>query len=314
MRYRLILPIAALVAALLVVPAAQAKPKVGLSEQNPNVFADAHWKPLKLKRSRYILSWDYAKVPFQLAAATDFMNRAHAAKQDVLVEFSARSGCYSNNHPGKKFRYSKTKACRAPSVSAYKKAVKGFRKQFPYAKTFAPWNEVNHVSQPTYKSPKLAAKYFKAMKSVCKKCTVLAADLLDQRNIDSYLAKFQKASKRKGRIWGLHNYNDVNRHASKGIRRVLNVTKGQLWLTETGGLVKFDTSGFKYSPSRAAKATKYLFKLAKQYKRIKRVYVYRWFGEPNSKKTRFDSGLVGPKGESRPGLKQFKKSIKGLPR
>ena len=85
-----------------------------------------------------------------------------------------------------------------------------------------------------------------------------------ERNIDSYLRQFQKASKGKGRIWGLHNYKDVNRHKSKGIQRVLRVTKGQLWLTETGGLVQFKTSGFKYSPKRAAKATKYMFKLAQE--------------------------------------------------
>jgi hypothetical protein len=307
MRYRLILlPIAALLTAFLAAPAAQAKPRAGLSEQNPAVFDSASWKQLKLKRSRYVVSWDYAKSAAERAEVSAFMTRAHAAKQDVLVEFNSHRGCFVNN------RYKKTKACKGPSVSAYKKAVKGFRKEYPYAKTFAPWNEVNHVSQPTYRSPKLAAKYFKAMKSVCKKCTVLAADLLDQRNIDGYLRKFQKASKHKGRIWGLHNYNDVNRHASKGIRRVLAVTKGQLWLTETGGLVQFKTSGFKYSPKRAAKATKYLFKLARSYKRIKRVYVYRWFGAPRSE--RFDSGLVGPNGETRAGLKQFKKSIRGLPR
>lgn len=306
MRYRVILPIAALMAALLVAPAAQAKPKVGLSEQNPAVFDSASFKKLKLKRARYIVSWDWAKSASEVAEVTAFMNRAHAAKQDVLVEFNSHRGCFTGK------RYKKTKACKAPSVSAYKKAVKGFRKAFPYAKTFAPWNEINHISQPTYKSPKLAVKYWKAMKASCKKCTILAADLLDQRNIDSYLRRFQKASKHKGRIWGLHNYNDVNRHKSKGIQRVLRVTKGQLWLTETGGLVKFTTSGFKYSPKRAAKATKYLFKLAKKYKRIKRVYVYRWFGAPKTE--RFDSGLVGPNGETRPGLKQFRKSIKGLPR
>jgi hypothetical protein len=306
MRYRLILPIAALAIALLAVPAAQAKPRAGLSEQNPAVFTDAHWKPLKLKQVRYIVSWDYAKQPFELAEVSGYLNAAHGARQNVLVEFGARRGCFVNN------RYRKTKACKAPSVKTYTKAVKNFRKQFPFVKTFAPWNEVNHLSQPTYKKPKLAASYYKAMKSACKKCTVLAADFLDQRNIDGYLQKFQKYSKHKGRIWGLHNYNDVNRHSSKGIRRVLAVTRGQLWLTETGGLVQFRTSGFKYSPSRAAKATKYLFSLAKKYKRIKRIYVYRWFGEKKS--ARFDSGLVGPHGESRPGLKQFKKSIRGLPR
>src|SRR3954467_10668108 len=200
MRYRLLLPLAVLLAALLVAPAAQAKARVGLSEQSPALFSQANWQKLKLKRVRYIVSWDYAKQGFEQTEVSSFLSAAHAAKQDVLVEFNARRGCFTGT------RYKKTKACRAPSTRAYKKAVKGFRKQFPYAKTFAPWNEVNHISQPTYKSPKLAAKYFKTMKSACRKCTVLAADLLDQRNIDSYLRRFQKASKHKGRIWGLHNY------------------------------------------------------------------------------------------------------------
>ena len=288
MRYRLILPLAALLATMVVVPAAQAKARVGLSEQSPALFSQANWQKLKLKRVRYIVSWDYAK-------------------QDVLVEFNARRGCFTGT------RYKKTKACRAPSQSAYKKAVRGFRKQFPFVKTFAPWNEVNHVSQPTYKKPKLAAAYYKSLKSVCKKCTIVAADVLDSSNVASYVRSFQRYSKHKGRIWGLHNYKDVNRRQTKGISHLSSVTKGQIWLTETGGFVQFKGSGgFKYSLKRAAARTKYMFQLAKRYKRIKRIYVYRWFGEKRS--ARFDAGLVGPTGGSRPGLTQFRKSIKGLPR
>src|SRR3954452_22397560 len=132
MRYRVIILIAALLAALLAVPAAQAKPRAGLSEQNPAVFNDAHFQQLKLKRARYIVSWDYAKTPFEHAEVAAFMNAAHGAKQDVLVEFNAHRGCFVNN------RYKKSKACKAPSISAYKKGVKGFRKEFPFAKTFAP--------------------------------------------------------------------------------------------------------------------------------------------------------------------------------
>jgi hypothetical protein len=273
MRYRLILPIAALLAALVAVPAAQAKVRVGLSEQNPAMFHQANWKNLKLKRVRYIVSWDYAKSNVEHAEVTGFMDQARTAKQEVLVEFNAHRGCFINN------KYKKIKACKAPSAKAYKTAVKGFRAEFPYAKTFAAWNEVNHVSQPTFRKPKLAATYYKAMKSVCKGCTVMAADVLDSSDVASYLRKFQRATKGKGRIWGLHNYKDVNRHQSKGIR---------------------------------TKATKYMFQLAKTFKRVKRIYVYRWFGEKRS--ARFDAGLVGPNGGSRPGLKQFKKSIKGLPR
>jgi hypothetical protein len=305
MRYRLILPIAVLLAALVAVPAAQAKVRVGLSEQSASMFDQPNWAKLKLKRVRYILPWDYAKSPGNYAEVTDFMNRARAKRQEVLVTFSATRGCFVNN------RYSKRKACKAPSQKAYKAAVKGFRKQFRYAKTFTPWNEVNHVSQPTYKKPKLAAKYYKTLKSMCKGCTVMAADVLDSSDVKTYLRKFLRASKGKGRIWGLHNYKDVNRFQSKGVRNVLSVVKGKVWLTETGGIVNFKPN-FKYSLKRAAKATKYMFALARKRKRVQRIYVYRWFGEPRS--ARFDAGLVNPNGTSRPALKQFKKSIKRLPR
>ena len=307
MRYRLILPIAALLAALVALPAAQAKVRVGISEQNPAMFDQPSWQKLKLKRVRYIVSWDYAKHDFERAEVSTFMNAANAHKQEVLVEFNAHRGCFNGR------KYSKKKACKAPSTKAYKAAVRGFRREFPFAKTFAPWNEVNHVSQPTFRKPKLAAKYYKAMKSVCKKCTVMAADVLDSSDVRSYLRKFQRATKGKGRIWGVHNYKDVNRRQTRGIRNVSSVTRGQIWLTETGGFVQFKGSGgFKYSLKRAASRTKYMFRLAKRFKRVKRIYVYRWFGEPRS--ARFDAGLVGPNGESRPGLKQFRKSIKGLPR
>jgi hypothetical protein len=305
MRYRLILPIAVLLAALVAVPAAQAKVRVGLSEQSASMFDQPNWAKLKLKRVRYILPWDYAKSPANYAEVTDFMNRARAKRQEVLVTFSATRGCFVNN------RYSKRKACKAPSQKAYKAAVKRFRKQFRYAKTFTPWNEVNHVSQPTYKKPKLAAKYYKTLKSVCKGCTVMAADVLDSSDVKTYLRKFLRASKGKGRIWGLHNYKDVNRFQSKGVKNVLSVVKGKVWLTETGGIVNFKPN-FKYSLKRAAKATKYMFALARKRKRVQRIYVYRWFGERRS--ARFDAGLVNPNGTSRPALKQFKKSIKRLPR
>ena len=83
------------------------------------------------------------------------------------------------------------------------------------------------------------------------------------------------------------------------MRNVLSVTKGQVWLTETGGIVKFGKD-FPRSTKRAADRTKYMFSLARKYKRIKRIYVYRWFGEPRS--ARFDAGLVNPNGSPAPRL------------
>jgi hypothetical protein len=306
-RTRLTLVVAALAALALCAPAS-ANYRVGLSEQNAAVFSQPAWQALKLKRIRYIIPWDYAKDPGQKAEADAFLSAARAAKQDVLLMFTARRGCWNGR------KYSKSKACKAPSKSAYKKAVRAFRKEYPWIKTYAPWNEANHVSQPTAKSPKRAAQYYSILRSACgKKCKVMAADVLDQSTVRTWLRSFIKYSKNKGRLWGLHNYKDVNRRQSKGLTNVLKTVPGEVWLTETGGITTFAPS-FPTSQSRAASATKYMFKLAdrfdsrrKGYKsKLTRLYVYRWFGETGN----WDSGLVNVDGSPRPALAQFEKYAK----
>ena len=42
-------------------------------------------------------------------------------------------------------------------------------------------------------------------------------------------------------IWGLHNYSDVNRLQSWRTRELSKALGGQVWLTETGGIVQFGT-------------------------------------------------------------------------
>jgi hypothetical protein len=257
---------------------------------------------------RYIVPWDFYRSAGESATVATFMNAAHAADQDVLVMFTARRGCYS------KGRYSHSSACRAPSTSTYRTAFKTFRAAYPWVKTFAPWNEANHVSQPTSKSPRRAAQYYDVARRNCSGCTVLAADVLDQSNVRTWLRSFLRSSHGRGRIWGLHNYKDVNRHQSKGLTNVLRTVPGEVWLTETGGITKFVSSGFKTSPARAASATKYMFQLADRFdsrrngyrSKVTRVYVYRWFGEPHGT---FDAGLVNPDGTPRAAFSQFKKYV-----
>jgi hypothetical protein len=309
MRSRWILPIAVLAALVLVAPA-EANYRVGLSEQNPALFDSAAWKSLKLKRVRYIVPWDWYKNRGQNGEVDSFMVTAHAAKQDVLVTFSADRGCYV------KGRYRGTKKCKAPSQKTYSSAVKRFIKAYPWVKTYAPWNEENHVSQPTHHNPRLAARYYATMLKAAKRRTVLAADLLDQSDLGSYISRFLHYSHGKGRIWGLHNYEDVNRHRSRGLQTMLRLAPGQVWLTETGGIYKFLPS-FKTSQSRQVTATKYMFSLAKTYSKrrhgnrskVTRLYVYRWFGDKKS--ARFDAGLVDLNGKPRKAFTTFKNGIKG---
>jgi hypothetical protein len=307
---RRIVPLAALAALILGLPsAASANYRVGISEQSPAMFSQPAWQSLQLKRVRYIVAWDYYKHADQSGAVAAFMSAAHAANQDVLVAFTARSGCYVNG------RYSKSSVCRAPTPSAYRTAFLKFRAAYPYVKTYSPWNEENHVSQPTSKSPARAAQYYDVVRRACTGCTVMAADVLDQSNVTSWLRSFLRASHGRGSIWGLHNYKDVNRKQSAGLTSVLRTVPGQLWLTETGGIVTFLPS-FKTSIARASSATKYMFQLADRYdakrsgnrSKLTRLYVYRWFGEAPG--ARFDAGLVNPNGSARPALAQFKKYAK----
>ena len=124
MAFRKMLPLT-LLAVLLVVPTAEAKYRVGIGDQSAAMFDSARWQQLKLKRTRYLVPWDWNKHPAQVAETTDFMNRARAAKQQVLVAFTARRGCWNGT------RYSKSKACRAPSAKAYRQSFNAFDNAVP---------------------------------------------------------------------------------------------------------------------------------------------------------------------------------------
>lgn len=312
MAFKKMLPVV-LLAALLVAPTAEAKYKVGLGEQNPSMFASARWQSLNLKRVRYLVHWNWSRRAGDRAAVTTYMNRARAARQQVLVAFTAARGCYVNGRYRKK-----RKACRAPSAKAYRASFKAFDAQFPWVKTYSAWNEVNHVSQPTYRKPRLAVRYYEVLRKLARKgkFKVMAADVLDTSNMPSYLRKFKRRAKGRPRLWGLHNYQDVNYKTSIDTRRMLATVRGQVWLTETGGLVKFAGGRFPYSTKRAANRTKYMFKLARKYSKrrpgmrskITQLFDYRWYGEPRG--ARFDAGLVNPNGTPRKAFAVFRKNAR----
>jgi hypothetical protein len=297
--------VALLLCAIFAAPA-QANFKVGIADQNVAMFDNPNFQALDIERIRYLVPFDWYRHGFQVEEVTNFMNRANADGAEVLVHFTAKRGCYTAGH------YSTRISCRAPSVRTYARSFKRFRAAFPFATTYGVWNEGNHSSQPTAKKPRLAARYFLAARNACRSCTFVAADVLDSRNMESWIAKFRSADRGKASIFGLHNYGDVNRRRSTGTRRLLRVVPGQVWLTETGGILKF-LPAFKRSESRQASATKFMFRLADTYdrrrsgmrSRITRLYNYQWTGVPRS--SRFDAGLVNPDGSARRAFREFKR-------
>jgi plastocyanin len=265
-------------------------PAIGISDNNPATFNDPNFQVLGLKYARLVTPWN--SISSEPARLDAWLQTARSFGIRPLVSFEHTRG---QQCPGRK--------CKGPSKAQYTKAWKAFHKKYPWVKDISPWNEVNSATQPTGTHPEMAALYYNIVRASCRGCTIVAADLLDSSNIRRYSAAFLAKAKGKPRYWGLHNYTDTNRFRSRGTAALLQTVTGTVWLTETGGVVKFTTQSGKValpkSESRAKKAMDYMFRLAEQNaKRIKRIYVYQW--KVNNVFDRFDAGVVRPDGTPRP--------------
>jgi hypothetical protein len=304
----------ALLALLIGSGAAEARYRVGISEKRPAaMFAEPAWQRLGLRHVRYVVPWDWTARVGQQIEVHAVMTAARAAGQDVLVTFGARSGCYDRG------RYSSARACRAPGARAYRNSVREFDDRYPWVRTYSAWNEVNHVSQPTFGRPRLAARYFRVLRREARRrgFRVMAADVLDTANMHRYLRSFLRRAPGRPRLWGLHNYQDANDRTSMDTRRMLRTVRGQVWLTETSGVVRFEPE-FPYSETRAARGLRWIFRLASRFdsrgrarrSRIARVYVHEWFGTRGG---RFDAGIVDPDGSPRRGYFVLERRVRSLP-
>jgi hypothetical protein len=265
-------------------------PAVGISDNQPATFADPNFQVLRLRYARLVTPWNSVftepdRLDEWLQAA-----RVHGIRPLVSFEHSRGQQC-----PGRH--------CKGPSAGQFRRAWNAFHKKYPWVKDISPWNEVNSATQPTGTKPALAASYYNVVRASCRGCTIVAADLLDASNIRRYVGAFLKKARGKPRLWGLHNYTDTNRFRSRGTKALLQTVKGTVWLTETGGVVRFVTQKGKValpkSESRARRAMEYMFRLAEaNAKRIKRIYVYQW--KVNNPFDRFDAGVVRPDGKPRP--------------
>src|SRR3954449_7075018 len=301
-----------LVATSLLVPAAaQARIpiRVGIGDQSITMFDQPAFQRAKFERVRYFVPWNIMDNPGQVTAATLFVRRARADHFQVLLHVS------TDNYTIKK--------AKLPSVSAYKSKVGRLVRYFRGlgVRDFGAWNEANHASQPTYRSPTRAADFFREMyrlvKPHCRTCGVVALDVLDQTGVERYMRSFYRhlspTYRRRATLVGIHNYGDVNRKRTTFTRNMIQQAhkynrSTKFWLTETGGIVKFGSS-FPCSTSRAAARIKTMFSLARKYRRsgIQRLYVYNWTGAGCS--ARFDAGLTNPDGSPRAGYTVLRSAL-----
>lgn len=296
---RRILPLAVLTAAL-AVPASGQALTIGVSDQQSSTFTNPAFAPLKMRVARYITPYDVMDSPRDRANLEGWLMAARAARQRILVSFE--------------HSYRGAKAKRKPSVAEFTREMKKFHKAFPFVRDISPWNEVNrcqfrlpdgtYQGQPTCRDPKRVAQYYMAARKVFRGDTIVGIDLLDQNNVKPsvrYLRTFLKYARPTPKVIGLHNYSDTNRFSSQRTRAVLTAyPRGQVWLTETGGIVTLGTS-FPYDLGRARKALGCMFTIARSNRRITRLYIYQFNPAPHPQTDRFDAGLINPDGSPRPG-------------
>jgi hypothetical protein len=277
---------------------------IGVSTANQASFSSPYWQTLGIRRTRYVAAWDAVQHAGDRALLDSYLGAARADGIEVLVAFSRGRGSNCPNSP-----------CSAPSVARYTTAVRAFHRRYPWIKLIQPWNEVNNPTQPTYRRPDLTAAYYNAVKRICPKCTVPAADLQDVTNFRSYLRRFLRAVHGpKPTLWGLHNYTSINRFRSDGTTQAVRLLPGRIWITEGGGIYTFragsGTIVFPPSANRAARATSYMLQVAVRYRaKIQRLYVYEWEPDPTG---HFDTGLVDPAGKPRASytvLQRYKRFI-----
>ena len=255
---------------------------VGIGEQGTGMFADPRFRALRIRHARLVAAYDAVAVRFERDLVDTWLAEARRAGVEPFVTFG----------------HSRVKPDRLPTVAEFRDAFAAFRERYPDVRVYAAWNEINHNSQPTDDNPRRAAEYYNVVRAGCEECTVLAGDLLDEPDMERYLATYRRHLDGSPRTWGLHNYSDTNRFRRRGLRSLLRAVDGDVWLTETGGIVRFGRN-FPHSERRAARALRYALRLARSSDRVRRMYIYNWTGAPRD--ARFDAGLVDPDRPSRRG-------------
>jgi hypothetical protein len=317
------------IVALLAIPATGAAKKtkiaVGIGDQSPETFTNAAFKELKIKKARYFISWDAIDSPEKLRLANEWLIAAKRARVRPLFHLD---GVFTDG---------------APSPSVYKKKVKALVKMYrrgTQGRASVPewgvWNEANSKTQPVFNKASRTAKYFLALRSVCKGCTIVALDLLDAGNINGYIKGFYRALGKKkslAKIVGMHNYGDTNRNKNNtkliinGVRKYNK--RAQFWMTETGGISLLQSErGGQLVPSRGldcdpanpaaaekrqAKAVGKMFALAKRFRKyVKRLYPFNFFSTDCDKSLRFDAGLIRKDGSKRPAYNTLRRAMRNF--
>ena len=272
--------------------------KIGIADQKAEVFADERLTELGFGYARRSVPWDALRHRDQRADLDAWVEGAGLMGAEPLITL-ARS------------RKTTGRLYRPPTATQYLREFRRFRKRYPSVRTWSAWNEANMCGVGTCGKPELVARYYTLIRRNCPGCKVVAADLLDQPNMVRWVRAFRRAARFEPKYWGLHGYIDANRFQTTRTVSLLRAVRGEVWLTEVGGLVarrNRSTIKLRQGKAHAARATRFIFdRLARLDRRVARVYVYHW--RSSTSRDSWDSALVGADGKARPALAVVKRAL-----
>jgi hypothetical protein len=262
---------------------------VGIGEQQPYMFSDSRFQALGIRYARLSIGWNALESRAESRALARWLRAARADGVHPLI--SLEHSWIAHRHR------------QLPSAAALARQFRALRARYPWVTDFAVWNEANYCGQPTCHSPGLVAAYYRRMRAICPSCNVLASELLDVPGMVTWVDEVRRALGYEPGIWGLHNYIGANRLSTASTEALVRATRGQIWFTETGGVVarhNHSSHGFPESAAHAARVTRFVFeRLVPLSPRIARVYLYQWNAGVKRREP-WDSGLIGPHGSPRP--------------
>ncbi len=291
---------------------------VGIGDEKLDMFTDPRFLALGIKDVRYDMSWDALSVPWQRPQVTAWMNAAKAHAMSVLVTIDhSRNTLYKTvvvNGATKTEAFSQSRVM--PTLAQYTAAFKAFRARFPWVTAFATWDETNCYCEASFNHVARVAAYYRAMRSACSTCTILAAEFLDvQRSsgvpMTRWAREFVNAAGLQPQYWGLNDYEEANHLVSTSVRQLLATVQGKVWLAETGGIVNRSgivNPGFPQNAAHAGIADDYLLNtIGTLSPRIQRIYLYEW--DAKTPRDGWDSALISYTGAPRQGYMALAKTL-----
>ncbi|MEA2221341.1 MAG: hypothetical protein QOJ35_3967 [Solirubrobacteraceae bacterium] len=271
--------------------------RVGIGDQKVDMFSDPRFVALGVRHARLAIGWDAMESPWQVQQIDAWLSGARALRITPLISLG----------------HSRTVRRSLPTVGRLRLEFRRMRRRYPWVTTYATWNEANHCGEPVCHRPALAAAYYRALRSECPSCTILAPEILDLPNGVAYVKAMRARLGFTPKRWGVHNYLEANRFKMTRLRALLQAMPGaDVWLTETGGLVRRDngsTTDIPEGAGHAAEVTRYIFdRVLPENPRIRAVYLYHWNAGPLD--TTWDSGLITPHGRERIALQVLRRVLR----